>query len=134
MPLAELHLIKRMKNIIQNYLQALEAGSADEIIKLFANDGIVHSPLYGSMPMKDFYKDLFSDTRQSTITLLNIFNSLTNERVYAAHFRYEWILVNGSRTNFECVDIFQFNEEGKITEMTIIYDTNKTRKAFEELE
>jgi pimeloyl-ACP methyl ester carboxylesterase len=36
-------------------------------------------------------------------------------------------------TSFECVDIFRFDENGKIKELTIIYDTSKIRTSFEEM-
>ena len=122
-----------MKDILGTYLKSLEAGDAKTIINLFSQDGIVHSPLYGDMPVKDFYKDLFDDTTQSVITLLNIFQSSTNHNTAAAHFKYQWTLKNGTKTTFEAVDVFNFDEHGKIKEMTIIYDTAKTRSAFEML-
>jgi hypothetical protein len=123
-----------MKNILEIYLKSLEAGDAKTIINLFSEDGIIHSPLYGNKPAKDFYKDLFADTSQSVITLLNIFKSFTNPNIAAAHFRYGWTLRDGTKTDFEAVDVFNFDEHGKIKEMTIIYDTAKTRRAFEMLD
>jgi len=123
-----------MKDILETYLKSLEAGDAETIVKLFSEDGIIHSPLYGDMPVKKFFKDLFADTIQSTIMLLNVFQSTTNSDTAAAHFKYEWILKDGTKTNFEAVDVFNFDEHGKIKEMTIIYDTAKTRLAFEKLD
>src|SRR3954454_8097501 len=123
-----------MKNILETYLKSLEAGDAKTIISLFSENGVIHSPLYGDVPAKDFYKDLFDDTTQSVITLSNIFQSSTNLNTAAAHFKYEWTLKNGTKTNFEAVDVFVFDEHGKIKEMTIIYDTAKTRRAFEMLD
>jgi hypothetical protein len=123
-----------MINILEAYLKGLEAGDAEMIINLFSRDGVIHSPLYGSLPAKDFYKDLFDDTTQSIITVLNFFQSTTNSNTAAAHFKYEWTLKNGAKTNFEAVDVFNFDEHGKIKEMTIIYDTAQTRSAFEMLD
>src|SRR4051794_10569746 len=116
-----------MKNIIKAYLKSLEAGDAETIINLFSEDGVIHSPLYGDIPVKVFYKDLFADTIQSVITLLNIFQSADNPDTAAAHFKYDWTLKDGTKTNFEAVDVFNFDAHGKIKEMTIIYDTAKTR-------
>src|SRR5438552_10042169 len=106
-----------MKNIIETYLKSLETGNAETIIHLFSEDGVIHSPLYGSVPVKKFYKDLFADTIQSVIILLNIFQSTTNPNTAAAHFKYEWILKDGAKTNFEVVDVFNFDNYGKIKEM-----------------
>jgi len=123
-----------MKNILETYLKSLEAADAETIINLFSKNVIINSPLYGSLPAKDFYKDLFDDTTQSVITLLNIFQSTTHPNIAAVHFKYEWTLKNGAKTDFEAVDVFNFDENGKIKEMTIIYDTAKTRSAFEMLD
>jgi len=111
----------------------LEIGSADEIIKLFSPDAVVHSPLYGDVKAKKFYQELFKDTSKSKITLMNIFVSQNNPQIAAGHFRYVWILKDGTSTSFECVDIFRFDENGKIKELTIIYDTSKIRTSFEEM-
>jgi ketosteroid isomerase-like protein len=119
--------------VIKLYLQALENGSYDDIVSLFAEDGMVISPLYGTVKAFDFYRDLFKDTAKSKITLLDIFTSKSSEYVGAAHFRYEWTLKNGDIVSFECVDIFEFSEDGKIKKLKIIYDTYETRRIFEKI-
>ena len=99
---------------------------------------IAASTAYGMKRFADqlaavFYTNLFADTRQSDITLLNIFESIENNYTAAVHFKYHWILSDGTPTHFECMDIFKFDEQGKIADMTIIYDTAKLRPAFEAL-
>jgi len=123
----------QIEKTIKEYLRGLEIGSADEIIKLFSPDAVVHSPLYGDVKAKKFYQELFKDTSKSKITLMNIFVSQNNPQIAAGHFRYDWILKDGTSTSFECVDIFRFDENGKIKELTIIYDTSKIRTSFEEM-
>ncbi|MEJ7586431.1 MAG: nuclear transport factor 2 family protein [Ferruginibacter sp.] len=122
-----------MKDIIQQYLQYLQSGNLEKIYGLFSADAVVHSPLYGNISAMFFFERLFADTHQSGITLLNIFTNEDKAGLFAAHFRYHWILKNGAVTKFECVDIFQFNEGNKITELTIIYDTGKFRDDFEKM-
>ncbi len=124
-----------MKNmgIIHTYLQALESADAHTIIELFADDGVVHSPLYGQMKAKEFYKDLFKDTTSSSIMLLHTFESGENPLILAAHFMYRWTMKDGAVTQFECVDIFSCDSDMKIMELRIIYDTAKTRPAFENI-
>src|SRR3989338_189143 len=121
----------QIEKTIKEYLKGLEVGSADKIIKLFSHDAIVHSPLYGEIQAKKFYQDLFKDTSKSKITLINIFVSQSNPNVAAGHFRYDWILKDGTPNSFECVDVFRFDEDGNIKELTIIYDTSKIRTAHE---
>lgn len=121
------------QEVIRRYLQGLEAGSAEQIISLFTAEGIVHSPLYGRQDAGDFYKALFKDTTRSEISLFHVFQETENPAVAAAHFRYDWRMRDGSSHSFECVDVFHFDEDGKIKELRIIYDTQDTRKAFNNL-
>ena len=57
-----------IEKTIKEYLKGLDAGSFENIIKLFSPDVIVHSPLYGEIEAKKFYQDLFKDTSKSKIT------------------------------------------------------------------
>ena len=116
-----------IEKTLKLYLKALEKGSYEDIIKLFTENAMVNSPLYGKIKASEFYKELFKDTAKSKISLLNIF---TDKNLGAAHFLYEWVLKDGTPTSFECVDIFKFSD-GKIKHLTIIYDTYKTRQSFE---
>ena len=118
---------------IRRYLQGLETGSAAQIIKLFSEDGRVHSPLYGPQKARDFYKALFQDTLRSEIRLFHIFQEVEKPDVAGVHFQYDWLMRDGSANSFECVDIFHFTEDDKIRELRIIYDTQNTRLAFNQL-
>ncbi|MCK5630268.1 MAG: nuclear transport factor 2 family protein [Nanoarchaeota archaeon] len=123
----------QIEKTIKEYLKGLEVGSYENIIKLFSPDAIVHSPLYGEIKAKKFYQDLFKDTSKSKITLMNIFVSHNKPQIAAGHFHYDWILKDGTPTSFACVDVFRFAEDGKIEELTIIYDTSKIRTSFEDM-
>jgi SnoaL-like domain len=59
--------------LIDEYLAALEVGDAERVFALFAPDGIVHSPLYGSVPARQFYPTLFADTAEAKLTLRRVF-------------------------------------------------------------
>jgi len=118
--------------IIKDYLKALEIGSYEQMMKLFTDDAIVLSPLYGKIEAMEFYKDLFNDTSNSKITLMNILHG-EKENTSAGHFRYDWILKNGTPTSFECVDVFIFSNDNKIKQLTIIYDTARIRPSFENM-
>ena len=96
------------------------------MIKLFTKDAVVLSPFYGKKKAVDFYREVFKDTLKSKITLLNILRS-HNKGIAAGHFRYDWVLKDGTPTYFECVDIFQFAQDGKIKQVSIICDTAKIR-------
>lgn len=123
-----------MQNIIREYFEALESGDTARLTNLFSTGGIVHSPLYGTKTAREFYQGLMTDTMASTISLLNIFINEEKPSIYAAHFRYEWLLTDGNKTSFQCIDVFHFDEQNKITELTIIYDTYKLRSIFNNLQ
>jgi hypothetical protein len=125
--------MQNLKDAIYNYFKGLETGNKELVLSVFANNAKVHSPLYGDQQATVFYTKLFADTTQSDITLLNIFESTENSYTAAAHFKYHWILRDGTATHFECVDVFKFDESGKVADMTIIYDTSKIRTSFEAL-
>lgn len=116
--------------LLNQYLHALEKGDYDSILHLFTEDAVINSPLYGRVKASHFYKELVDDTKKSTITVLHIF---TSKNAGAVHFFYEWTLKDGTLTTFECVDIVEFSGNGKIKELTIIYDTYRTRKHFERM-
>ncbi|MFC1823308.1 nuclear transport factor 2 family protein [Thermodesulfobacteriota bacterium] len=122
------------KEMIIKYLAALSEGDRRKILSLFLPDAVVHSPLYGLMKAKDFYSELFKDTAQSQISLQGVFTDMERPDRAAAHFYYHWELSSGSKTSFECVDLFQFDRESnRIMELRIIYDTLKTREDFNEI-
>jgi ketosteroid isomerase-like protein len=113
-----------MKETIQAYLRALEKGDLPALEGLFSSDAVVFSPVYGRRPAVDFYRRLMADTRQSKITLFDIFTN-DDRRTAAANFYYEWTLADGSQTAFDCVDVFEFDPDGRIKSLKIIYDTKK---------
>ena len=118
------------QNVVKAYFQGLEKGSYPDVIKLFSPNAIVHSPLYDQeVEASRFYKELFSVTRSSKITLKNIFISPDNPNTAAGHFVYSWTLKDGTPLRFECVDVFDFvPESDKIKLLTIIYDTYNRRE------
>ena len=122
-----------MESTIKAYLAGLEKGNPEAVLTLFAENAVVHSPLYGRTSAEKFYSDLFSDSNESVIQLRDIF---TNHKNHSASifFTYQCTLANGQKKAFDCVDVFQFDEQGKIRELHIIYDTASTRAAFEALQ
>lgn len=121
-----------MEEIIKAYLQGLRNGLAEPILQLFADKAIVYSPLYGAVEAGQFYTDLFEDSSASVIQLHDIFTNETN-RSASVYFTYHWTMADGQISQFDCVDVFNFDAEGKIKSLRIIYDTATTRSAFDKL-
>ena len=118
--------------VAKQYLHYLERGSIQEVVDLFSEDGVVHSPIYGTLSAKTFYKLLSDDTQASKLELKDIFET-SNSKTLALYFNYIWTLKNGDLVNFDVVDIIKFNEQHKIIDLKIIYDTQHSRKAIEML-
>ena len=118
--------------IAQKYIQYLEAAELPSLVGLFSEDGIVLSPIYGTLAAKEFYAALKEDTSQSRLTIKGIFEEATTGQV-ALYFQYEWTLQHGRQVTFDAVDILTFDATNKITNLKIIYDTVQARTWVEEL-
>lgn len=92
----------------------------------------MESPVYGVKPARDFYTELFADTRQSELQLRGIFPEANGQRL-ALYFSYGWTLADGSHVDFDVVDILEFDEALRITYLKIIYDTVQSRRAVDAL-
>lgn len=57
---------------------------------------MVHSPLYGVLPARDFYPALFVDTAESRLTLrTTMTGELNGQPVISFWFDFDWTLANG---------------------------------------
>lgn len=84
------------------------------------------------MKARDFFPRLAQASRQSVITLIDLFASVqpvdATVRV-AAYFRYDWTLSDGRLVDFPCVDVFGFRTDSdRIDSMHIVYDTHPLRE------
>ena len=118
-------------HLVNEYLAGLEAADADRVIALFAPDGIVESPLYGTMPAAEFYPVLFTDTASSRLTLRARMTGSTEGRaVISFWFDFDWTLSTGEPAPFTVVDVAELDEHGLIERLHIVYDTHPIRDAF----
>ncbi|SFV04137.1 SnoaL-like domain-containing protein [Polaromonas sp. YR568] len=113
--------------VINNYLTLLAAGDVRGIVSLFSPRGTVHSPFLGVQPVGKFFDLLKAATRRSIIESPEVFVSGVGSRRASTSFTYRWELADGAQVSFECVDLFDFDEQGLIEAMTIVYDTAPIR-------
>lgn len=118
--------------IAHTYLKNLEAGNIEAVINLFAEGGMVESPIYGKKKAADFYRDLNEDTSNSTLHLKGIFEDHQANSL-AIYFSYQWTLRNNKLVEFDVVDIVELDQDNKILNLKIIYDTVLSRRLIEEL-
>ncbi|MBT8236908.1 MAG: nuclear transport factor 2 family protein [Bacteroidia bacterium] len=120
------------RSIAKNYLKFLQNGDMDQLLQLFSQDAIVDSPLYGLKKASDFYRELQTDTQDSKLELLKIFEAEKSTNM-ALYFTYKWTLKNQEVVSFEVVDIIEFNDSDKIQKLKIIYDTVLARTLVKQL-
>lgn len=118
-----------MHDIVERYLEALASADVDAVLALFAPDGAVHSPLYGTMSAREFYPLLFADTAESRLTLRQVFRD--GDRGVAFWFDFDWTLRDGTPAPFSVVDVAELDVDGRIERLHIVYDTAPLRAAFE---
>ncbi|GAA3090088.1 nuclear transport factor 2 family protein [Streptosporangium carneum] len=115
------------------YLDGLERGDLETVLSLYREGGIVHSPLYGPMPATAFYPALFADTGRARLRLRGVTEGRTTagDPLVTIWFRFEWTLPSGQPANFECVDVMELADDGRVEALHIVYDTVTARPAFE---
>jgi hypothetical protein len=120
-------------DLVAAYLRALSAADAGLAVSLFTGDGIVHSPLYGPRPARDFYPALFADTSQANLTLKSVMSGedKTGRTTVSFWFHFDWRLPSGAAAPFDVVDVATLAPDGRIKDLHIIYDTVDVRPAFE---
>ncbi|MFV0375628.1 nuclear transport factor 2 family protein [Microbacterium sp.] len=117
--------------MVDEYLAGVEAADPARLIALFAEGGIVESPLYGTMPAAEFYPMLFADTASSVLTLRATMTGTVEDRaVVSFWFDFDWTLSNGEPAPFTVVDVAELDNKGLIERLHIIYDTAPIREAF----
>lgn len=119
--------------LVAAYLRALSTADAALAVSLFADGGVVHSPLYGPQPAAEFYPALFADTSQANLTLKSVMVGTDQDRAPTVSFwfYFDWRLPSGAPAPFDVVDVATLRPDGKIQELHIIYDTIDVRPAFE---
>lgn len=116
--------------LCEQYLAALNEASVEQVLSLFDDDAVVVSPLYGRMPVAQFYRDLFGDTSRSDTSFVDLFESASGS--IALQFHYRWTLAGGRVVEFDCVDVFALNaDRTRFASLTIIYDTAPLRADVE---
>lgn len=112
---------------IRNYLKELESSNVAGVLALFTPDARIYSPLLGWVSPAPFYRKLADASGNSKIKLMDICSSTQGNPRATAYFTYDWQLKDGSQVSFDCVDVFDFNKEGLIEKMVIVYDTHAIR-------
>ena len=119
-------------DLVDDYLAAIEAADLAGVLRLFTEDGVVESPLYGTLPAVEFYPALFRDTASSRLThRATMTGAGASGDVVSFWFDFDWTLADGTPTPFTVVDVAELDEDGRIARLHIIYDTAPLRGDFD---
>lgn len=120
--------------LAEAYLGALGRADLAAMLSLFSDDALVHSPLYGPMPARDFYPALFGDTAESRLTLRAVTEGTAADGTPVAGiwFEFDWRLAGGEQVRFDVVDVLELAADGRIASLRIVYDTAAIRPVFEQ--
>lgn len=117
---------EQMEAAVHEYLRALNASDLDGVVALFAADATVEDPV-GSSPkrgiaeIRAFYAG--SVALQLTVALEGQVRVAGNEAAFpfSVSFRYE-----GRATTIRPIDVFRFDEAGKIVSMRAFFGPANT--------
>jgi ketosteroid isomerase-like protein len=120
--------------LAEAYLGALARADLAAMLALFSEDALVHSPLYGPTPARQFYPALFGDTSQSLLTLLGVTHGVKADGtpLVGIWFHFDWRLPSGRPAPFDVVDVMELSADGSVAALHIVYDTVAVRPAFEQ--
>ncbi len=122
------------RQLAEAYLDALAQADLAAMLALFSEDALVHSPLYGPTPARQFYPALFGDTSQSLLTLLGVTHGAKADGtpLVSIWFHFDWRLPSGRHAPFDVVDVLELGADGRVAALHIVYDTADVRPAFED--
>lgn len=113
------------KNAMTGYIAAFNAGDLDGLLSLFTDAARIYSPTQPEPKTPgDFFPALLQRSKGTVFELKAMFFGDTPQSA-AMLFDYKKMMDDGSVKIFDCVDVFHFDEAGKIEDMRIVFDTKK---------
>jgi ketosteroid isomerase-like protein len=121
-----------MQQAVRKYLRALEAGDVERAAALFTREGWVRSPFLGTIPVRDYVAKVASASSRSHLTVHDVLVSAEGHTRAVAYYLYDWELKDGTKVEFECADVFNFDPQtGHIASVVLVYDTHLVRDVVE---
>ena len=111
---------------VDTYLKALERGDVAAICALFTPDARIYSPFLGWMQPTPFFEKSLRHPDKAASRRSTSASARPARRATGYFVRLG--LKDGSAVQFECVDVFEFDESGRVERMVIVYDTHPVRE------
>lgn len=112
---------------VRAYFAALDSNDLDAMLALFSVDAVVLSPMLGEVRAATFFPKVFGASSATAITVFDVLVSAEGYPRAVGYFNYDWTLKDGSEITFDAADVFDFDADGRIAKMTILYDTHPIR-------
>lgn len=117
---------------VDAYLQALEKGDYNAMVKLFDSKAMIRSPFFGKIDVMNCYKKLFSHVKKFKVENLHLFEHLKNPDCLTVHYLCTWTFYEGTQVTADCVLVFEFLPSSeKIKGLTVVFDASKMPKVTE---
>lgn len=109
--------------VVRRYLKAMEMGDLPGVLDCFAADGVVVSPVYGTVAVRPFYERLFADTISTEVRIRDLYVAQGRPERAIAHFDYVWRRRDQPVLKTRLIDLFDFDMSGrKIARLRIVMD------------
>ena len=119
--------------LVMKYLKEFEERSLEGVLALFTPDAVVHSPMFGRVPAREFYTAFFKDSAKADVALLGVLGrgeTASGGAITGYWARFSSTFVTGARHQFDLVAVMELNG-GKISAFHIVMDTAFIRSTFE---
>lgn len=101
-------LIKERQAVIQEYIDDLAHGDAENIKKLFEQNGVVISTSQGKVNAYQFFDSFLPLIQQANTQIHARYISGSDNNRLVARFHFDYILIDGEQGGGEYVDEFVF--------------------------
>jgi steroid delta-isomerase len=117
-----------MVSVVQSYIEGFDRCDSKALVQLFADDATVEdpvgsTPLVGRAAIQEFY--LKAAANKAKLTLAGPIRSAANFAAFPFECRF---IFNGAYCRFDIIDIFRFDEHGKIKGMQAFYGLENIHK------
>lgn len=115
---------EQIKETVSSYFAAIRNMDAEAFVAVFAPDATSQDPVgappvSGTDGLRKFFAGIESTFSQLIMTETAVY---INQNEAAVHWQAEGTGQNGKTTHFTGIDIFTFNDEGKISNLRAYWD------------
>jgi steroid delta-isomerase len=117
-----------MLSVVQSYIDGFERCDGDALAQLYAEDATVEDPMgsariVGQVAIRNFYRKMVLN--KAKLTLAGPIRTVANCAAFPFECRF---VFQGAYCRFDIIDVFRFDEHGKIKGMQAFYGPENIHK------